>query len=232
MRKEIVIGLIALIAIITFGVLFFADRNNTSTEEADALTQNGNVQGTTEQQQAQGNNTNTQTDTASAAPEMEIDPEQPYRAILKTSEGEIGIRLHADKTPITVNNFIHLARSDFYDNTIFHRVVQDFMIQGGDPNGDGTGGPGYTFENEEFEGEYTKGVVAMANRGRDTNGSQFFIMHSDTALEKNYVIFGEVDRGLDVVDTIALSEVEQAANGEMSKPVNPVIIEDVEIREE
>lgn len=163
---------------------------------------------------------------------MVIDESKQYRAIVKTSEGEIGIRLNPEMTPQTVNNFVFLAQDDFYDNTIFHRVIQDFMIQGGDPQGNGTGGPGYTFPDEEFDGEYTKGTVAMANSGPDTNGSQFFIMHGSVELPKSYVIFGEVDRGLDVVDKIALAEVEQSPMGEMSKPVDPVIIEDIEILEE
>lgn len=165
-------------------------------------------------------------------PEMIIDPEQPYRAILKTSLGDIGIRLYSEKTPKTVNNFIYLAKKDFYDNTIFHRVIRDFMIQGGDPNGDGTGGPGYTFDDEPFEGEYNKGIVAMANRGPNTNGSQFFIMHGDVDLPKSYVIFGEIDWGIVTVDEIALGEVEKSPSGEMSQPVEPVVIEDLEILEE
>lgn len=155
-----------------------------------------------------------------------------YTAVLKTSAGEITVELSADKTPVTVNNFVSLAKKNFYNNTIFHRTVNGFMIQGGDPKGDGTGGPGYQFNDEPFEGEYTRGVVAMANAGPNTNGSQFFIMHQDNPLPKNYVIFGRVTAGIEVVDKIATAPVEQSPTGEMSKPVNPVKVESIKIIEE
>jgi len=144
--------------------------------------------------------------------------------VLKTEKGDITIDLYADKTPITVNNFISLAEKGFYDNTIFHRVIKNFMIQGGDPKGDGTGGPGYQFADEPFVGEYTRGTIAMANAGPNTNGSQFFIMHKDYPLPKNYVIFGKVIKGIEVVDAIAESEVKMGTSGEMSTPVNPIKI--------
>ncbi|OGK14070.1 peptidylprolyl isomerase [Candidatus Roizmanbacteria bacterium RIFCSPLOWO2_01_FULL_38_12] len=164
---------------------------------------------------------------------MTIDKDVFYTAILKTDEGDITIDLFADKTPITVNNFVSLARKSFYDGTTFHRVIKGFMIQGGDPSGDGTGGPGYKFEDEDFEGEYVRGTVAMANSGPDTNGSQFFIVHEDSkSLPKNYTIFGEVSEGMDVVDAIAEGEVEESASGEMSKPVDTVRLKSVEIIEE
>jgi peptidylprolyl isomerase len=163
-------------------------------------------------------------------PKMQIDTAKQYTATLTTSAGDITIKLLADKTPITVNNFVSLARQKFYNNTIFHRVISGFMIQGGDPKGDGTGGPGYQFADEEFEGEYARGTVAMANAGANTNGSQFFIMHEDNLeMPKNYVIFGEVAEGLDVVDQIAESEVEPSASGEISKPVEPIKINSVKI---
>ncbi len=164
-------------------------------------------------------------------PAMQIDKNKKYTAVLKTSEGEITIELSADKTPVTVNNFVALARKNFYDGTIFHRVIKDFMIQGGDPDGDGTGGPGYKFDDEPFEGSYTRGTVAMANSGPNTNGSQFFIMHADYELPKNYVIFGRVTEGLDVVDKIASAPVTAGSSGEDSKPVNPVKVNSVEIKE-
>lgn len=164
-------------------------------------------------------------------PEMQIDKNKNYTAILKTSEGDITVELNAKQTPITVNNFVSLARKSFYNNTIFHRVIKGFMIQGGDPNGNGTSGPGYKFDDEPFEGEYTRGTIAMANSGPNTNGSQFFIMHADYSLPKNYVIFGKVIKGMDVVDKIATAPVEQSPMGEMSKPSNPVKVESVEIIE-
>ncbi|MBI4100280.1 peptidylprolyl isomerase [Candidatus Microgenomates bacterium] len=162
---------------------------------------------------------------------MEIDKNKKYTAILTTSKGIITISLNADKTPITVNNFVSLARKDFYNNTVFHRIIKGFMIQGGDSKGDGTGGPGYKFNDEPFEGEYTRGTVAMANAGPNTNGSQFFIMHKDYDLPKNYVIFGQVIEGLEILDKIAESPVEASSMGEMSKPTQPITLQSVEITE-
>ncbi len=165
-------------------------------------------------------------------PKMQIDKTKKYQAVLKTSEGEIVIDLNAKETPITVNNFVYLARKGFYNGTIFHRVIKGFMIQGGDPKGDGTGGPGYTFADEPFNGDYTRGTVAMANAGPNTNGSQFFIMHKDNTLPKNYVIFGKVSKGMDVVDKIAEAPVKYNPNsGEQSIPVNPVIVNSIQIIE-
>jgi len=159
---------------------------------------------------------------------MEIDPKKTYEAVLTTSLGAITIQFTASKTPITVNNFVTLSRKNFYSNTIFHRVIKGFMIQGGDPKGTGSGGPGYTFADEPFEGEYTRGTVAMANAGPNTNGSQFFVMHKDTKLPKNYVIFGKVISGIEVVDKIT----DIPTTGmEGSTPVNPVTLLTVEIRE-
>ncbi|OGK20114.1 peptidylprolyl isomerase [Candidatus Roizmanbacteria bacterium RIFCSPHIGHO2_01_FULL_39_8] len=163
---------------------------------------------------------------------MEIDTTKKYSAILHTEKGDITIELTPDKTPITVNNFVSLARKGFYNNTIFHRVIKGFMIQGGDPDGNGTGGPGYRFEDEKFEGEYTRGAIAMANAGPNTNGSQFFIMHQDNELEKLYVIFGKVSEGMDVVDIIAEAPVQKNAQGESSVPVSPVKVLSIDIKEE
>jgi len=164
-------------------------------------------------------------------PEMTINSSQKYQAVLSTTAGEITIDLYADKTPITVNNFIYLSKKGFYDKTIFHRIIEGFMIQGGDPQGDGTGGPGYQFNDEPFKGEYQRGIVAMANSGPNTNGSQFFIMHQDYNLPKKYVIFGKVSQGIETVDKIATTETTQNASGEKSKPINPVTINSVKIIE-
>jgi len=166
------------------------------------------------------------------APEMQIDSTKKYVAILKTDQGDIKIQLNADKTPKTVNNFVFLAKQKFYDNVIFHRVIKGFMIQTGDPTGTGMGGPGYKFDDEPFNGEYSAGTVAMANAGPNTNGSQFFIMHKDYPLPKNYVIFGEVISGMDVVNKIAEAPVTAGPSGESSKPVNPVHILSVDITEQ
>jgi len=165
-------------------------------------------------------------------PELTIDTAKKYKAILKTSEGDITVELNAATTPITANNFVYLARQGFYNGTIFHRVIDGFMIQGGDPTGTGMGSPGYRFDDEPFSGEYTRGTIAMANSGPNTNGSQFFIMHADYALPRNYVIFGKAIAGLEVVDKIATAETVAGPGGEKSKPVNPVTINSVEIIEE
>ncbi len=165
-------------------------------------------------------------------PEIQIDVKKTYIATLKTSEGDIQLELTASKTPNTVNNFVYLARQGFYDGTIFHRVIKDFMIQGGDPKGDGTGGPGYRFDDESFDGSYTPGTLAMANAGPNTNGSQFFIMHGNVPLPKAYVIFGKVVQGMNVVDRIATSPTKlNRASGEESTPVTPVKVEKVTIEE-
>lgn len=165
-------------------------------------------------------------------PPMIIDKTKKYTATLTTTAGAITIELFADKTPITVNNFVYLAKTNFYSNTIFHRVIKGFMIQGGDPKGNGTGGPDYKFDDEPFDGQYSRGTVAMANAGANTNGSQFFIMHQDYALPKNYVIFGKVTTGMETVDKIATAPVKPSAMGENSTPVDPVKVEKVEIVEE
>ncbi len=162
-------------------------------------------------------------------PEMMIDTNKNYKAIVVTSKGTIKIDLLEKTSPNAVNNFVYLANNQFYNNVIFHRVIKGFMIQGGDPTGTGSGGPGYTFDDEPFEGEYVRGAVAMANAGPNTNGSQFFVMHADTPLPKNYVIFGQVEEGMETVDAIATSEVQTSVMGEMSDPIEPVKIESVEI---
>jgi cyclophilin family peptidyl-prolyl cis-trans isomerase len=163
------------------------------------------------------------------APKLMIDTNKKYSAVLNTEKGNIKIDFTSSKTPITVNNFITLAKKGFYNNTVFHRIIKGFMIQGGDPSGNGTGGPGYKFDDEPFTGEYTRGTVAMANAGPNTNGSQFFIMHADNPLPKNYVIFGKVVSGMDTVDAIAESAVQPY--GEKSTPVVPVKILSVTVQE-
>jgi len=155
-----------------------------------------------------------------------------YEITLKTNRGEITFETFADIAPNTVNNFVELSEDGFYDGIIFHRVIDGFMIQGGCPEGTGRGGPGYTFEdeidpnNELYQGGYDKGLVAMANRGPNTNGSQFFIMVEDYPLPPQYTIFGRVIAGQDVVDEIAKTETDQS-----DKPVEDVTIEEVEMIE-
>ncbi|MEK7623639.1 MAG: peptidylprolyl isomerase [Patescibacteria group bacterium] len=162
---------------------------------------------------------------------MSFDASKQYTAVLHTDKGDITITLNKGETPNTVKNFVDLARKDFYNDTIFHRVIKGFMIQGGDPEGNGSGGPGYRFDDEPFTGEYARGNVAMANAGPNTNGSQFFIMLTDYPLPKDYIIFGRVTAGMEAVDKIADSQVEPNAFGEVSKPVTPTVVKSVEIAE-
>ncbi len=138
-------------------------------------------------------------------PSLEIDPKKKYQATLTTDKGDITLDLFADKVPNTVNNFVFLAKQGFYDNTIFHRVIADFMVQGGDPTGTGMGGPGYQFA-DEFDRSLKHdkpGVLSMANAGPGTNGSQFFITHVATPwLDGKHSVFGQVSNGMDVLMSI------------------------------
>lgn len=140
-----------------------------------------------------------------APPTLAIDPNKKYKARMKTSKGDIVIELFADKVPNTVNNFVFLARDGYYDGTTFHRVIKDFMVQGGDPTGTGRGGPGYQFK-DEFGPNLTHsgpGILSMANAGPNTNGSQFFITHTATPwLDGKHAVFGKVVEGMDVVNAI------------------------------
>ncbi|MEM8903251.1 MAG: peptidylprolyl isomerase [Actinomycetota bacterium] len=144
-----------------------------------------------------------------AAPPMEIDTDKIHRATIETPKGTIVMDLDPALAPATVNNFVHLARSGYYDGLTFHRVVPGFVIQGGCPSGTGTGGPGYKFADEPVQGEYTLGAVAMANAGPDTNGSQFFITIDDcrAKLDKAYNLFGYVTEGIEVTQQIAVGDV-------------------------
>ncbi|MBW3562690.1 MAG: peptidylprolyl isomerase [Actinobacteria bacterium] len=160
---------------------------------------------------------------------MQIDPSKDYTATIETTEGTIEVDLFAEGSPRTVNNFVFLARDGFYDEVIFHRVIEGFMVQGGDPQGTGTGGPGYRFEDELEVAEergYPRGTLAMANAGPDTNGSQFFIMHQDNALPPNYSVFGEVTDGMDVVDAIAATQTDAR-----DRPVEEVRITGISVNE-
>lgn len=138
-------------------------------------------------------------------PAMQIDPKKQYKAHMKTDKGTMVIELFADKTPITVNNFVFLSREGYYDNVIFHRVIDNFMVQGGDPTGTGRGGPGYKF-GDEFDSSLKhdkQGILSMANAGPGTNGSQFFITHGPTPhLNGKHSVFGQVVEGLDVLMSI------------------------------
>ncbi|MEA3326665.1 MAG: peptidylprolyl isomerase [Chloroflexota bacterium] len=160
-------------------------------------------------------------------PEMIIDPEKDYKAIILTDKGEITIDLFEKKVPRTVNNFVFLARHGYYNNTIFHRVIMNFMVQSGDPTGTGSGGPGYSFKDEFHKDlKHNKpGIISMANAGPNTNGSQFFITHVPTPwLDGKHSVFGEVEEGMEVVFSIPARD-----------PINPenpsVLIKSIEINE-
>jgi cyclophilin family peptidyl-prolyl cis-trans isomerase len=137
-------------------------------------------------------------------PAFEINDDALYEATISTDRGDIVLELDPKLAPTTVNNFVALARQGFYDGTTFHRVVPGFVIQGGDPEGSGRGGPGYKFADEPVKGEYTFGAVAMANAGPDTNGSQFFICIDDCTnkLDKAYNLFGYVTSGLELTTQV------------------------------
>jgi len=165
------------------------------------------------------------------APEMTLKAKTDYKAVIRTSMGDIKVDLFEDKVPVTVNSFVFLAMERFYDNIKFHRVIKDFMIQTGDPLGNGTGGPGYTFNDEPFTGEYEAGTLAMANSGPNTNGSQFFIMHKPVALQKLYTIFGKVsdEESMKVVDKISNVSVKPNENNENASPIDPITILGIEV---
>ena len=150
------------------------------------------------------------------------------KATLQTNHGAIELELHDEAAPKTVENFKKLARDGFYDGVIFHRVIPDFMIQGGDPTGTGSGGPGYQFEDEFSEHEVVRGALAMANAGPNTNGSQFFIVTTESAswLNGKHTVFGRVTSGMDVADTI--SELPRDSG---DRPHDDVVIERVELED-
>ena len=159
-------------------------------------------------------------------------------ARIETEMGNITIEFYEDDSSTAVENFRLLAENGYYDGLTFHRVVEGFMIQGGDPRGDGTGGEsawGGTFDDDIdrdsvlYRRGYRRGIVAMANAGPDTNGSQFFIMHGNSRLPPNYVIFGNVVEGLQVVDALATVPTARSSSGEMSRPTRPLLIKKVEI---
>ena len=172
---------------------------------------------------------NNLTETQKSA-ELQTNQNKMHIVTLKTNFGEIQFETYDADAPKTVNNFITLAEKGFYNNLIFHRVIKGFMIQGGDPKGNGTGGPDYQFEDElnpsaeSYKTGYKKGVVAMANAGPNTNGSQFFIMLADYPLPNNYTIFGKVINGQEVIDAIG-----NTRTGPNDKPVKPVIMEKVTV---
>jgi cyclophilin family peptidyl-prolyl cis-trans isomerase len=147
-------------------------------------------------------------------------------ATLHTNRGSISLELYPDDAPKTVENFVKLAKDGFYDGVVFHRVIPDFMIQGGDPTGTGSGGPGYKFEDEINDHKVVRGSLAMANAGPNTNGSQFFVVTADECpwLDGKHTVFGQVTSGMDVVD-----EISELPRDERDRPREEVLIERVEL---
>ncbi len=224
---KIVSGLL-LIIFIGAGTFFLfrgSFRNDQQSEKVESsATQNGRA----------SNSQNTMKQYAKF-PEMMIDTKKTYIATIMTTKGVMRVHLFANEAPKTVNNFVFLSREGFYNNTPFHRIIKGFMIQGGDPTGTGMGGPGYRFADEPITRSYTRGTLAMANAGSNTNGSQFFIMHADYNLPKQYVIFGKIDdndkESLQTLDAIANVPVTSSQTGEESKPTDQVLIIRIDIEE-
>ena len=162
----------------------------------------------------------------SAPHAMAIDATKAYTATIETTAGTMVAELFPGDAPNTVNNFVCLARDGYYEGVIFHRVIAGFMIQGGDPTGTGSGGPGYRFDDEPVKRPYSRGTLAMANAGKNTNGSQFFIMHADYGLPPSYTIFGKLTSGEEIIDIIA-----NAKKGPQDRPVEPVSMASVTIEE-
>ena len=171
---------------------------------------------------------------------------QKITAVIHTSMGDMTVNLYPEKAPNTVANFVGLAKgtkdwtnsqgqkvsgTPLYQNVIFHRVIEDFMIQGGDPEGTGRGGPGYRFDDEPVTDSYLRGTLAMANAGPDTNGSQFFIVHNDYPLPKNYTIFGRIDPS-DTASLAVLDKIATTPTAAGDKPVTDVVIKSIDITEE
>lgn len=228
--------IIGLLIVLIVGVLVYS-LSGTSVKPKDTMEQEIAVhsedvygEATTTNTQA---TTTTNTDTKTTNKKMSA----TYMINMQTSRGNIKLELNTNIAPKTVENFLKLANSGFYDGVKFHRVIKDFMIQAGDPqskddklvNAWGTGGPGYKFEDEitdpaTYQNGYKRGILAMANSGPNTNGSQFFIMHKDMALPPNYTIFGKVVEGIETVDAIANSK-----TGPSDRPVEAIVIKSIRV---
>lgn len=226
MTKNIIASALVIL-IVTFGIYYF---NNKKTGENSP---NNSAQTGYENQAGVVNTPVFEDGVISESPDSQNnnnEVKKSYMITIDTNYGKIVFETYNSDAPKTVNNFVTLANKGFYNGLTFHRVIKGFMIQGGDPLGNGMGGPGYQFEDElnpntaSYKAGYKKGVVAMANAGPNTNGSQFFIMTADYPLPNNYTIFGKVVSGQDVVDKIA--NVETGLN---DKPVKPVIMSKVTV---
>lgn len=228
--RNIIISIAVLVLIIIGGVyLFFYQKKTTGEPLSNDYKKDIASSTVFEDGSIDSNTSATSSQVAGVVPTINTNQVKKNNMVtLETNYGKIVIELYADDAPNTVNNFVTLAQKGFYDGLTFHRVIKGFMIQGGDPNGNGTGGPGYQFPDElnpvtaSYKAGYKRGVVAMANAGPNTNGSQFFIMHQDYPLPHSYTIFGHVVSGQDVVDKIA-----NVQTGPNDKPVSPVVMKKV-----
>lgn len=222
MTRNIFISIIVLLAVIIAGYFIFGKSKGSSS----IIVSPDDISVATSSAQ-----TASATTTAALSPITNSTDTKTHMITLKTNYGDITFETYTKDAPNTVANFIQLSGAGFYDNLTFHRVIKGFMIQGGDPNGNGTGGPGYQFADEInassalYKTGYKKGIVAMANAGPNTNGSQFFIMAADYPLPPQYTIFGKVTAGQDVVDKINAVQTDQN-----DKPVSPVVIESVMVK--
>jgi len=161
-------------------------------------------------------------------PQMTINPDKKYTAVIETEKGDLVLELFAKDVPVTVNNFVFLARQGYYDNSTFHRVIRDFMAQGGDPTGTGAGGPGYTFPNEITSHKHVVGAISMANTGRpNSNGSQWFICYQpQPTLDGGYSVFGQLVEGMDVLLSLTPRDPDQSPQYEGDKVMTIRIIEE------
>lgn len=225
--KNVILSLIVLGIIVGGGYyLFSGDKKTDSVDTGIIVNQEGYSTTTPVFEDGTSQATSSTPNTSA----NDINNKKTHMITIDTNYGKIVFETYDADAPNTVKNFTTLASKGFYNNLIFHRVIKGFMIQGGDPKGDGTGGPGYQFVDElnpntpSYKAGYKKGVVAMANAGSNTNGSQFFIMTADYPLPNNYTIFGKVVSGQDVVDTIASVQTNQN-----DRPVSPVIMQKVSV---
>ncbi len=217
MLKNVILSLIVLAILVLGGYYLF--RDNSKPSDVTGIKVNPIFDVNSQQEE-------NKLPTTSA--EQTTNNKQTHMVTIETNYGTMVFETYDSDAPKTVANFISLTNKKFYDNLTFHRVIKGFMIQGGDPNGNGTGGPGYQFGDElnpntaSYKAGYKKGVVAMANAGPNTNGSQFFIMTADYPLPNSYTIFGHVVSGQDVVDKIA-----NLPTGANDKPISPVVMKKV-----
>lgn len=198
--------LVAIFLVVVLGAIFFVNINSKS--KSQLQTQTEPFEGSFEsKEEATGQSQKMVRKSYTSVPKaLNASEISGKKARIKTQKGDIVIELFKE-APLASSNFIFLTNEKFYDGLVIHRRVEGFVIQGGDPNGDGTGGPGYQFADEKVTRDYKRGIVAMANAGPNTNGSQFFIMLADHPLSKSYTIFGQVVEGMEVVDKIQIGDV-------------------------